>query len=596
VYDFSRVPLPPPTTHSFTSSRSSQRGRKRGGNFTPKSRQEGDRVLAGNTSNFASESTPSPIPPSLSPSTTDVRYSKQSTKKKKGYTLKRTSQQCTLNQTIDTENPDLAAPTAQKNLPQFTMADLTAAKAELCRRSFYYFLQEFWGTIIPEVPIWNWHIKYICDQLQEIGEGIAHRQRKKNDVIINVPPGTSKTTICSIMFPVWLWVIDDTIKIITGSYSKELSTVQATKARDIIMSDKFKKYFPYIQTKEDQNNKLNYENKRGGARITTSTGSAITGQHAHILIVDDPQNPELADSEPERETTNAWVSETLSTRKINAEISVMMIIQQRLHAQDVTGYLLTKGKDYYHICLPAEINKTIKPASLAENYKDGLLDPIRLSPTALAEKKIDMGTRAYNSQINQNPQSDEDSILKESWFHVIDPIEFETLCNTNKPRFEFFADTAYTENSKNDPSVILACTKIGELLYITNISVVRMEFPKLIEHFKRWTAANGYGHNSRIYIEPKANGKSITQYLKTQTTLNAIDGKATNDSKTIRLNAISPKVEAGKVVLVKGHWNASFISEVTANEPIHDDIRDCLVAAIEDKLIRNSNYGHYKVW
>jgi predicted phage terminase large subunit-like protein len=604
MYDFSQVPLPTPHTDEPLS----QNGNMDGGNFTPKGPQGGEWVAAGNMSNFASEYPPPPdlnlpaidfptqdraVTPTLpaDPGKDDVRNSKHSTNVRNNE-HPGSEGECSEFQTLKSQ---LSSSRTAQNFPTFSQGDLTAAKAELCKRSFYEFVREFWGTIIPEAPVWNWHIEYLCHQLQEIGTGVANRQRKKSDVIINVPPGTSKTTICSIMFPVWCWVIDDTIKIITGSYSKELSTVQATKSRDIITSDKFKLFFPWIAIKEDQNNKLNYETKRGGARITTSTGSAITGQHAHLLIVDDPQNPELANSEPERETTNNWVSETLSTRKISSDVTVMILVQQRLHALDVTGHLLNKGKEYFHICLPAELNKTLKPGELAAEYVDGLLDPVRLSPEVLAEKKIDMGSKAYSSQINQNPQNDEDSIIKEGWFTIMEPADFEILCNTTKPKFDFYADTAYTEKAKNDPSVILACTKIGQTLYITNVSSVRMEFPRLIEHFKSWCANNGYQHNSRILIEPKANGKSITQYLKTQTSLNAIDGKSSNDSKIIRLNAVSPKVEAGKVVLIKGKWNQAFLSEVTANDPIHDDMRDCLVAAIEDKLVRGGN-GNYKVW
>src|SRR4051812_20029057 len=98
-------------------------------------------------------------------------------------------------------------------------------KAELCRRSFYRFVQDFWEIIIPEDPVWNWHIKYLCDEAQEIIMRLRKtadhpkREKKPHDLIINIPPGSTKSTILSIMLPAWAWVIDPTLRILSISYS-----------------------------------------------------------------------------------------------------------------------------------------------------------------------------------------------------------------------------------------------------------------------------------------------------------------------------------------------------------------------------------------
>ena len=104
---------------------------------------------------------------------------------------------------------------------------INQVRAELYKRSFYEFVQYFWDTIIAEEPIWNWHIKYLCDELQTIGERVAKRQNKEYDYyIINVPPGSSKSTIISEMYPLWCWTIDPTQRFICGSYA-------STPAEDI---------------------------------------------------------------------------------------------------------------------------------------------------------------------------------------------------------------------------------------------------------------------------------------------------------------------------------------------------------------------------
>lgn len=478
----------------------------------------------------------------------------------------------------------------------FETFDVDKARAELCKRDFFFFVKEFWDTVVTQPAIYNWHIEYLCKELQRVGWKLINREKKEADIIINVPPGATKSTIVSIMFPAWLWCIQPNIKIISGCYAATLSNELSTKSRTIIESERYKKYFPVVKIREDQNVKSNFQTTLGGARYTTSTGSAITGLHADLILVDDPQNPELANSATERERTNTWVSETLSSRKTNREVSLTVLVQQRLHPNDVTGYLLARGKNYNHICLPAEINKTLQPASLSEYYIDGLLDVNRLSHSVLAESRQDLGSKGYNTQMLQQPQSDEDSIIRESWLPVITQEEYNKINADNTAVTDFYIDTAYTEKTKNDPSALLACSKIKDTLYITNVVQQWKTFPDLVKFIKTFAQNNNYSHGSRISIEPKANGISVVQQIRSETGLNIFQAPNPVGDKLTRLNAIAPTVERGdRVVLVKGAWVNLFLSEVTAVSPLHDDMRDVFVMAVTDKLIRSKNYGKYKI-
>lgn len=172
------------------------------------------------------------------------------------------------------------------------------AKGEQCRRSLFKFVQEFWEEIIPEDPVWNWHIEYLCDELQRdlirlcrLPEQIVggfklppkSREVKLHDLLVNIPPGTSKSTIFTVMGPAWIWTVDPTIRIISASYSGDLAIDHAVKSRDIIQSAKYRRYFPGIEIRADHNNKSNYKNTLGGERYATSTGGTITGIHAHWI-------------------------------------------------------------------------------------------------------------------------------------------------------------------------------------------------------------------------------------------------------------------------------------------------------------------------
>lgn len=457
-----------------------------------------------------------------------------------------------------------------------------AVVADECRRNLFYFLRTFWDVIIKEEPTYNWHIPYLCEELQYLGGFIIRREEKPYDLIINIPPGTTKSTIVTIMFPVWLWINDPSIRIISNSYSGLLSVDHATKSKDIILSDKFQRLFPEIKIRKDKAGKQNYENTATGYRYATSTGATITGFHGHVIINDDPVNPKQAESESMRKVANDH-TKTLSSRKVNKANTPIITIMQRLHQEDVTGYLLkNKAERIKHINLPAEDCEDVEPSFLRERYIDGLLDPVRLNRSVLTEAMIDLGSRGYAGQYMQKPSAEGGNIVKESWFKKISAQEFYAL--RFREVVHSFLDTAYDEKkakSDNDPSGILAACKINGNIYIINALQTWKSFPDLIKFLPEWMHANYQDERSTLRIEPKANGKSVVQELQRHSDLNVTEIKAPTESKGERLHAISPKIECGRVYLVEGEWNDAFIDEVCGfPQRAHDEFVDILGYAI----------------
>lgn len=465
----------------------------------------------------------------------------------------------------------------------------TAYERERCRRSFFYFVQAFWDVIIKEKPIYNWHIEYLCGELQELSKSIVKREKKPYDMIINIPPGTTKSTITTIMYPTWLWTQDPSIRIITNSYSMNLSIEHATKSRDIVLSDKFRLYFPEVQIRRDKSQKTSYENTLTGARYTTSTGGTITGKHAHIIINDDPLNPGQSMSAAEIHGANEH-TKTLSTRKVDKENTPTLTIMQRLHENDVTGYLLAKkGESIKHINLPAEVSDKVKPAELKEKYIDGKLDPIRLSQSVLDEARIDLGSLAYAGQYDQEPQEEGGNIVKTEWFKTITVQDFEKMKGDQDYPITFFADTAYTSHAWNDPTGVIATCKLGNDLYITSARKVNMKFPDLIRFLPEYCIENGYTNESTIRIEPKANGLSVIDQLQETTKLNITKTPTPTEDKETRLNSASPSIECGRVILVAGQWNEEFISEICGfPNKTHDEYVDLICYAIQHHLKKES--------
>jgi hypothetical protein len=238
--------------------------------------------------------------------------------------------------------------------------------AAVSKRSFYHFLRHFWGIVNEEEPEWNWHIEYLCNEIQEMLERVFKNEPKQHDLIVNISPGETKSTIFSIYLTPWAWTRMPSFRSINGSYADDLALEMARKARDVVQSEKYMACFPDVRIRNDMNTKSNFVTTRGGQRISTSTGAGITGKHAHAIIIDDPLNPKQAASEVELEKANNWMTETLPSRKVNKMVSPMMLIMQRLHQNDPTGNRLKRAEGsetdrVRHISLPATTEYTVKP-------------------------------------------------------------------------------------------------------------------------------------------------------------------------------------------------------------------------------------------
>ncbi len=275
--------------------------------------------------------------------------------------------------------------------------------ASLVRESFYDFVLEFWDTIISDPPVLNWHVRLMCDELQDMAERVFKKIPRKHDIIINVPPGSTKSTICSQMFPAWVWTRMPSARFICVSYAHQIALKDSIKSRDIVTSEKYQRCFPDIRLRLDENMKELFSNTKKGFRLAAGVGGSITGMHANFLIIDDPINPVQAHSDAELRAVNHWMESTISSRKVDKEVTVTILIQQRLHQSDPSGEMLerTKGEKIRHICLPGELTDDVRPLELRDRYVNGLLDPVRMPRTALDQLRQDLGEYGYSSQVLQ---------------------------------------------------------------------------------------------------------------------------------------------------------------------------------------------------
>ena len=457
-----------------------------------------------------------------------------------------------------------------------------ALNKTLCEMSFYEFFKQAWHIVEPAIELSsNWHHKYICDALQEEAERIIAKKPKTKDIIINVPFRSTKSLIVTVMFPVWSWIRDPKLRFITSSYSANLSIELATKSRDIIFSEWFKSRWGTIfHIKKDQNLKERYENNHMGMRRATSVGGTVTGQGGDFLIVDDPLSPQMANSATERENANEWYRTTFYSRLNSPKIGVRIIIMQRVHEDDLSGFLLDRETrlNYNHICIPATIDGEVKPKKLENFYDDnGLFWDERFGQDVLDDYKKALGSYGYAGQLMQTPTPLDSGMIRQEWFKI-DRYREDGVVN-------FVIDPAYTANQKNDPSALLAYIYKDNKWQIIDCTNVYKEFPDLVKFIPQWVTKNGYTNKSRIFVEPKASGKSIVQTLIRETGLNVREDKPPTKDKVARVADISATLESGRVGLLQGSWNNEFLDQLTKFPSAkHDDMVDCLVMAVNKEI------------
>lgn len=231
-----------------------------------------------------------------------------------------------------------------------------AAEHELerlrCEGSLLEFIKAGWSALEPAVTFTHgWAVEAICEHLEAVSRGDIKR------LLINVPPGCTKSMTTNVFWPAWEWGPGGhpDYRYINASYGADLSIRDNMRCRDLIQSDWYQSHWgDRFAMKGDQNAKILYENDKTGWRFAASVGKGITGRRGDRIIVDDPHSVENVESDVVRERALRWFFETLSTRFNKLDESALVVIMQRVHDNDLSGAIIAKDLGYEHLCLPME--------------------------------------------------------------------------------------------------------------------------------------------------------------------------------------------------------------------------------------------------
>lgn len=491
-----------------------------------------------------------------------------------------------------------------------------------CKESYYDFFKEFWNEIESEPLSDNWHVEYLCNELQKVAQRLflksdGTREELEYNLIINISPGETKSSICTIFFPVWLWVNDPTIRIITLSYSASLSLAHATRSRDIIRSPKFQAWFgDKFQLRKDMEAKSEYGvffgpgfQTPGGVRFTGSVGGSLTGRHAHLILSDDPVNAQQANSDAERKTANEFMTTTLASRKVDQKITPTVLVMQRLHENDPTAEMAKKWADsgkLKWIRLPATDEYIIHPSDLERFYvQDGtykVMNPLRKPARVMEENRKTYTASDFSGQFGQDPQPAEGNKLKKAWFEqrfTLAELEDRAKWKRQNIQWNAVIDGAYTKNTNNSATGILVFTVFEQKLYLRAFAQLWLEFPELCQQLPAFVKRHGVGESGTVFVEPKATGKSLVQTLRMLGGINIVEdslpeGVSSQQGKELRVDNATPFFSGMNCFLLDGvDWKPFIDQAAVFPNGKHTDLVDCLCMA-KEKVVFVSGLGAWE--
>jgi len=464
---------------------------------------------------------------------------------------------------------------------------LTIKRATRLAGSFFDFFIEFWDTVSTDRLKLNWHIEFLCNELQEVARWLVEDKPKKYDLVINIPPGTSKSSI-KILWLAWVWLNRPDLISGASSDSAGLSIEHSTKLKDVVMSSKFRKTFDAyliekygntLRIRRDKSNKRNWETTLRGEHIATSTGSSIIGRHTHVWVWDDPQNAQNVLSKAHRESNSIFYFETLGSRVKDKEKTVFVVIMQRLHEDDISKQFLDRNPNARHINLPATLDSSVKPKACKTYYVNNYLDPNRLGKKALENQADKLTAYAFSSQYMQDPKPAGGNMIKSDWFSVIGKNEL--------PQGVDFVvvDGAYTEDTINDPTGIDVFRYVEDKMYWVDSLDLYLELPDLVSFMQK-----RFKKHTKIIIEPKASGLPLYQTLRRHGyNVEKVGGEFISMSKIERVMAIQGVLGAKGVNMAKADWNKPVLDQITTFPySKHDEHADTLCYAVEYAVLKTS--------
>jgi len=442
------------------------------------------------------------------------------------------------------------------------------AAIQFAREDFYFFVR--WMFLQRKKYKWMKapHHEAICNKLMEVYEGKCSR------LVINLPPRGSKTEIAVKMFIAWCMGKAPDSEFIHVCYSGVLAIDNSAEILDMLRSDEYKEIFPAVHLKEDSQSKQDWKTKEGGRMYATGTGGTITGIGAGkrregfggAIICDDLHKADEANSDIMRKNVLDWYSNTLQSR-VNSPTTPIIIIMQRLHEEDIAGFLLDgrNGEEWEHLCIKAITDE-------GESFWEEQF------PIARLRKMEETQPYMFAGQYQQQPTPDGGGMIQPDKIQIIDQ-----LPNENVQWWRAW-DLAATVNGDFTVGAKMGRLKDGRFV-IADISRSRVGPDDRDAVILSTAELDGVATKISIPQDPGQAGKTQVVYLTRMLAGYVVKATPESGSKIVRADPFAAQVNAGNVMMLRANWNQALVDELKLF-PVakHDDCVDACSRAFKELL------------
>jgi predicted phage terminase large subunit-like protein len=425
---------------------------------------------------------------------------------------------------------------------------------DLCRRDFRSFAIRAFPVLEGDSLELSHHINIICRLLEKVYDSEVRR------ALVCIPPRYLKTYLISIAYTAWLLGKNPKTRIVCASYAASLAEKFSGDTLRLMRSPFYRRLFPGTILDPSLQNKTEIGTTAGGYRLATSVGGTATGRGAHIFIADDLLKAGEAHSPTARESCIHWFNSTIHSRYDHPKKGKVIVVAQRLHAEDLPGHLIAKG-GWEELILPA-IHSEKKIYDIgAEGWKVWLgtghiLQRSRHDKEDLAQLKKDMGEHDFEAQYNQCPLPPGGYIFKNAWVKRYQktpgPAKVEAVIQS--------WDTAYQGDESNSYTVCTTWAKCPDGYYLVDVWRDRPNFVDLVNQVKlqkeKWNA-------KLVIVERKASGISLIEYFTQTGNQPWLLSRGPEKGKVERAQEQTVKFEQGRVWLpLEAPWLATCEAEL----------------------------------
>jgi predicted phage terminase large subunit-like protein len=400
------------------------------------------------------------------------------------------------------------------------------------------------GTTFASAP----YLKVLCHALMEVELGNTTR------LIVNMPPRTLKSLVTSVIWVAWMLMRNPSKKIAIICHNDNLALDFALKCKCLVESDWYRALAPDVRIQPGRDRVKDFGTVAGGGVYAASIEGGITGHGFNVIILDDPQSAQDAGSQAERERVKALFDNVIRSRLDDPVRGAFVVVQQRLHEDDLSGYLLSRG-GWTHLCIPlVALEQTtymmgqqtwVRPPS-------DILCPERLPVHEIEVLQAQLGPQVYGTQYQQAPSSVQGEIIK--------PEHLKSVLEVPRSATAIFVsvDTAAKNSPTSDYTVFMLTATDYTRHYIFDVIRERLDVGQMRDVALRLYEKYRF---EKFLIEDSASGPSLHTLLLENGKRPELINVGSRDKQTRLQDHMHLFVEGRVYIVGDAPWTAIFRKE-----------------------------------